>query len=206
MKRLKYISLLGTAGFRYDADKLPFIVFRCAYVASLRARQLNCCIGMMITASHNPMSDNGVKLVDPSGDMLNKQWEVAKLAEFFRNSVIFQTYAMEIVNATDEEFPAAVRALEKQISVSKTFSSRVTCGIDTRFSGPHLKDAALAGARLFNVHFEYVGIVTTPMLHYIVKCHNEPDFAPPTRDGYYKSITDAFKQLYELTNESQYSK
>ena len=29
----------------------------------------------MITASHNPPPDNGVKLVDPAGEMLEAAWE-----------------------------------------------------------------------------------------------------------------------------------
>ncbi len=29
----------------------------------------------MITASHNPEQDNGVKLVDPAGEMLEQSWE-----------------------------------------------------------------------------------------------------------------------------------
>ncbi|CAI2350528.1 unnamed protein product [Caenorhabditis sp. 36 PRJEB53466] len=181
----------GTAGFRYKAEKLPFLVFRCSYVASLRARQLNSAIGVMITASHNPAEDNGVKLVDPSGDMLNEQWEI---------------YATEIVNATDAELPAVLRALERQIQVSKTMNSRVVCGMDTRVSGPHLMAAARAGAALFNVPFEDIGVVSTPMLHYAVKCHNEPQFAAPTHEGYYSSITEAFKELHDLTDEPEGSR
>jgi phosphoacetylglucosamine mutase len=32
-------------------------------------------VGAMITASHNPEEDNGLKLVDPSGEMLASEWE-----------------------------------------------------------------------------------------------------------------------------------
>lgn len=37
----------------------------------------------MITASHNPEPDNGVKLVDPHGEMLEQSWE--KWATKFAN-------------------------------------------------------------------------------------------------------------------------
>ena len=32
-------------------------------------------MGIMITASHNPAKDNGVKIVEPNGHMLNPTWE-----------------------------------------------------------------------------------------------------------------------------------
>lgn len=189
----------GTAGFRFRAEKLSFLVFRCAYVASLRARQLNSTIGVMITASHNPEEDNGVKLVDPSGDMLNVVWE---------------KYATDIVNATDANLAAAVRSLERQMSqiensfiaTGNTHNARVVCGMDIRTSGPHLMEAARAGAAVFNVNFENIGEVSTPILHYIVKSYNFPQFAEPTVEGYYKAISDAFKELHEITVEPEGSR
>ncbi len=44
----------------------------------------------MITASHNPECDNGVKLVDPAGEMLEFSWE---------------SLATNLANSTDREIP-----------------------------------------------------------------------------------------------------
>lgn len=33
----------------------------------------------MVTASHNPAHDNGVKMVDPSGGMLAAAWEEVRV-------------------------------------------------------------------------------------------------------------------------------
>ena len=44
----------------------------------------------MITASHNPECDNGVKLVDPAGEMLEFSWE---------------SLATALANAADTDIP-----------------------------------------------------------------------------------------------------
>ena len=46
-----------------------------------RSMQLAKATGICITASHNPARDNGVKLVDPSGNMLSQAWEVGVVAD-----------------------------------------------------------------------------------------------------------------------------
>ena len=70
--RLSY----GTAGFRADAGLLQSTVYRVGILAALRSLKMDSSvIGLVITASHNKESDNGVKIADPSGGMLSQHWE-----------------------------------------------------------------------------------------------------------------------------------
>lgn len=50
----------------------------------------------MITASHNPSPDNGVKLVDPKGDMLEPKWEILATELANARFIYFQFFIVVI--------------------------------------------------------------------------------------------------------------
>ncbi|GJX58357.1 phosphoacetylglucosamine mutase [Tanacetum coccineum] len=81
----------GTAGFRADASILKSTVFRIGILAALRSLKTGGdVIGLMITASHNKVDDNGVKIADPSGGMLSQLWE--PFADHIANAQDAQTF------------------------------------------------------------------------------------------------------------------
>jgi Phosphoglucomutase/phosphomannomutase, alpha/beta/alpha domain I len=75
------LRLDGYLLFFFRAKKMCFIAFRMGLLATLRSLDLlkrgsAHVVGIMITASHNPEPDNGVKLIDGNGEMLASEWEV----------------------------------------------------------------------------------------------------------------------------------
>lgn len=75
---------------------------------------------------------------------------------------------------------------------------RVVFARDTRASGPHLVKALKASLDALNVEYIDYGILTTPMLHHMVRCHNTKNsprpFGEPSEEGYYKKMAAAFKK------------
>lgn len=180
----KHISY-GTAGFRDKADQLDVVLYRIGHIAAMRSRYLQKTVGVMITASHNPPADNGAKIIDPNGDMLEESWE--SRVEALANC---QTHG---------EFSVAIEQNYKELKLSFETEAHVVYGRDTRESGEHLAEILAQGiASAKSKHTDY-SCLTTPQLHYIVRALNFPSFGEPTVKGYFLKTAEAMKQLLNST-------
>ncbi|KAM3960648.1 phosphoglucomutase 3-like protein nst [Aphomia sociella] len=171
----------GTAGFRTKASLLEHVVYRMGLLAVIRSRVKNGrTIGIMITASHNLEPDNGVKLVDPDGEMLEQSWE---------------EIATRLANVSDNDLEATTGQVIKQVNADMSLKASVFIGMDTRYTSPRLAAAAANGVIALKGTPKEFGIMTTPMLHYCVKCRNDNTYGTPTEEGYYEKIVGAFKNI-----------
>jgi hypothetical protein len=77
--------------------------------------------------------------------------------------------------------------------------AKVVFARDTRASGPYLITALKAALDAVKVDYTDYGILTTPQLHYIVRCINTMNspyaFGVPTEQGYYDKMSKAFKTI-----------
>ncbi|KAH1277302.1 hypothetical protein KXW98_003873 [Aspergillus fumigatus] len=175
----------GTAGFRMKADLLNTVVYAVGLLATLRSKKLSGqWIGVMVTASHNPAEDNGVKLVDPMGEMLEAEWEA---------------YATKLANAPLENIGDVYDELVKEIDVSMENPARVVFARDTRASGSRLIGVLSAALTATEAEFIDMKFMTTPQLHYVVRCKNtlgtQYEYGEPTEQGYYEKLAAAFKRV-----------
>ncbi|XP_073278529.1 phosphoacetylglucosamine mutase-like isoform X1 [Primulina huaijiensis] len=174
----------GTSGFRTDASLLESTVFRVGILAALRSIQTASVIGLMITASHNEVLDNGVKVTDPSGGMLTQRWE---------------PFADAIANASDPH--SLIQLIDdfvkkENIQLDGAPSSEVLLGRDTRPSGKLLVSAAALGATsIMGTIANDMGILTTPQLHWMVRSKNKGIEA--TKNSYYDQFLVSYRLLLD---------
>jgi len=77
--------------------------------------------------------------------------------------------------------------------------AKVVFARDTRASGPSLVKALKAALDALGVEYKDYGLLTTPQLHYMVRCINTANtpyaFGEPTEKGYYEKMAAAFKTI-----------
>ncbi len=159
----------GTSGFRMKANLMPAVAFRVGlFVAGQVEGNV---LGVMITASHNPVEDNGIKLVGPSGEMMEDIEE-------------------EVTRVCNMSHDKLIGWFEKQ----PFKKGCVLVGRDTRPSGPDLLQALTLGISLFaNVSVVNVGLLTTPQLHYYTMYYNKHTEAnlQDAESAYYSMLSSA---------------
>ncbi|KAJ8274721.1 hypothetical protein COCON_G00093460 [Conger conger] len=171
----------GTAGFRTHANQLDHIMFRMGLLAALRSKKTKSTIGVMVTASHNPEEDNGVKLIDPMGEMVTPAWE---------------GHATRLANAEQESLVMTLKDIIEMEAVDLSQNASVFIGKDTRPSSETLSQAVLDGVSSLDSHAYDYGLLTTPQLHFMVCCKNTQfRYGTATVEGYYEKLSQAFIQL-----------
>ncbi|KAM7450821.1 Phosphoglucomutase-3 [Porites harrisoni] len=177
----------GTAGFRMRADHLDSVMYRMGLLAVLRSKAKDGkVIGVVVTASHNPVHDNGVKLVDPLGEMLQPSWE---------------KHASELANA--EDIVEVLRGVVEEHRIDWNVPAKVFIARDTRPSGVEFVKALLDGVQALGGSGRDYGVLSTPQLHYMVRCQNtDGEYGEVTEEGYYNKISNAFLDLRSLSGKT----
>jgi len=198
----------GTAGFRYDASVMDAVLVRVAVFCVWWYPQLqsqgsgagNNTIGIMVTASHNDESYNGVKLVEPNGEILADAQVQGQLTEWVNSDS----------DKSGEKHP--IRQWIEQQQSSSTSSSTPTCiihvGHDTRSHSPALTNLAVQVIQALGGQVLHHGVATT-LLHHAVFHHNPhmvPSMIPIHNDGvgYYQLLAWSYYTLLRTsTNKSK---
>ncbi|KAF6778502.1 hypothetical protein AHF37_02177 [Paragonimus kellicotti] len=157
----------GTAGFRCAAQQLKGVAVRVGILAALRSLLKDGqFVGVMITASHNPADDNGMKIVDPDGGMLDPAWEPV-VVDFMHCSTSLVAEWLQ----------------EKVTNLEAHVHPRVVLGYDTRASSPSLAEEVLVGIEAMSGLCVRLGLVTTPQLHFAVKHLNDSSYVTSLGDA-----------------------
>lgn len=181
-KPIGFNPLYGTTGFRYDSSLLHSTLYRCGALMAVKVLNSNKVCGIMITASHNKESDNGVKLIDHNGEMINDKWEqyATIIAQSQTNKEAF-----ELINKLNNI---------QNIHLNEG-NQKLLIGYDTRPSSLELYEECKKGANIYNINVIDLGFVTTPELHFYVNLFNKNPLQLSIKEFYIHNLLESFKGL-----------
>ncbi|KAF6004088.1 Phosphoglucomutase-3 [Cyanidiococcus yangmingshanensis] len=135
-------------------------------------------VGVMITASHNPPEDNGVKLIDYDGGMLEPSWET------YANQIVQNAYHPSALESYLDGLAQQVLGPTDALCRC-TYVPLILFAHDTRSTSPRLANLAMQGARYMLLNrleaagrldlldsesgnTILLGTTTTPALHTVI--------------------------------------
>ena len=144
----------GTAGFRYPVKTIieicesdDFAIAILTVMTLINLQKGDKTLGIMITASHNPSTDNGVKIINHNGGMLSNKYEKI------------------ITNIVNNNY-------DKKLLFDKENSKNydIIIGYDTRYSGknilyPIIENNLKRNIGKSKINIINAGICTTPEFH-----------------------------------------
>lgn len=159
----------GTSGFRFHHSIIEKIAKKIGNVVAVLSVYNNLPYGVMITASHNPHQDNGVKIINSKGEMIN---------------VDDEKIITDYINDNNSY------AFEKNMKIPEVF-----IGFDTRKSSPKIFDLIKSGIEEVNVNsiIYNMSMVTTPELHYIMCTHDKKC------DSYINNLYNIIKDIESIS-------
>jgi phosphoacetylglucosamine mutase len=112
----------------------------------------------------------------------------------------WEVYATQLANApTDKALLELYEHLEVALKIKPDVTANIIFARDTRESGPALVSALLDGLKAAGASYVDNKILTTPQLHYLVRCINTKgtpyEYGEPTEAGYYKKLAAAYKKV-----------
>ncbi|CAB9497693.1 Phosphoacetylglucosamine mutase [Seminavis robusta] len=192
----------GTAGFRYDATVMDAVLVRVAVFCAWWYPQLQAgngtapeTIGIMVTASHNDESYNGVKLVAPNGEILADPIVQGQLTDWV-NSDSTES------NQAGSKHPIRVWIEQQSTNTKSPPTCIIHIGHDTRSHSPSLTELAVKTIRALGGQVIHHGVATTPLLHHAV-FHQNPQRVPsmipirPDAVGYYQLLSWSYLALLQ---------
>lgn len=144
----------GTSGFRYHNTVMRPISLRVGLFMDLLARYAHPqAYGIVISASHNPAPDNGLKLINPEGEMLD--WKFEKSMDEFINEEDLTVAMTKVSKSLADNHPGKTPAPQGTLVVAR----------DTRSHGADLLDLI----RRFGLsHYVDLGLMATPAVYFLV--------------------------------------